>query len=456
MLELAANGGSSMITLKRTNASNGGAKGGIRFTENTNGYNVGTIACLGDGANTSGALCFYTKASSTTTGVYLATTDERMRISSSGNVGIGTSSPGVQLHIQGTSPRTLSTSNGPSYSDYGQLVITDTTAPSGTGVLGNLKIGYDASTGSFGTGFLQCVNPNTYSGPLVLQPYGGNVGIGTTDPLGNLHIRGENVYLQSALVSNCTWRIMPQTGNATKLFRIYDQDNAADRLVINASGYVGIGTINPVAKLIVNAYGSEQSTNCLIIGAGTGSQNLRIGVHSSSNYCWIQSHAGKPLRLNPAGNTIQYGTGNTTLSDDRIKDNEMYIENATDTLLKLKPQVYDKKLIWNISKLGETSNVNVVRESGLITQDVWYDAPELRHLVHLGEDAEPGEDKPVTDNDPTIDPDYTSWGDNVSLIEYTGLIPYLIKSNQEIYTELQAEKAKVADLLARVEALENA
>jgi hypothetical protein len=249
---------------------------------------------------------------------------------------------------------------------------------------------------------------------------------------------------------------MPQTGNATKLFRIYDQDNAADRLVINASGYVGIGTINPVAKLIVNAYGSEQSTNCLIIGAGTGSQNLRIGVHSSSNYCWIQSHAGKPLRLNPAGNTIQYGTGNTTLSDDRIKDNEMYIENATDTLLKLKPQVYDKKLIWNISKLGETSNVNVVRESGLITQDVWYDAPELRHLVHLGEDAEPGEDKPVTDNDPTIDPDYTSWGDNVSLIEYTGLIPYLIKSNQEIYTELQAEKAKVADLLARVEALENA
>jgi hypothetical protein len=98
-LELAANGGSSMITLKRTNASNGGAKGGIRFTENTNGYNVATIACLGDGANTSGALCFYTKASSTETGVYLPTTDERMRITSTGNVGIGTTSPGEKLHI---------------------------------------------------------------------------------------------------------------------------------------------------------------------------------------------------------------------------------------------------------------------------------------------------------------------------------------------------------------------
>ena len=90
--------------------------------------------------------------------------------------------------------------------------------------------------------------------------------------------------------------------------------------------------------------------------------------------------------------------------------------------------------------------MNVVRESGLITQDVWYDAPELRHLVHLGEDAEPGEDKPVTDNDPTIDPDYTSWGDNVSLLEYTGLIPYLIKSNQELRGEIQALKARITSL----------
>jgi hypothetical protein len=245
--------------------------------------------------------------------------------------------------------------------------------------------------------------------------------------------------------------MMTDTGNTT---RVFISGDTGDSTYFNG-GNVGIGLSNPGAKLTVNAYGSENSSSCLLIGNNTTSQNLRIGCNSSSNYCWIQSHVGKPLRLNPAGNSIQYGTSNTTLSDDRIKDNEVYIENATDTLLKLKPQVYDKKLIWNISKLGETSNVNVVRESGLITQDVWYDAPELRHLVHLGEGAEPGEDKPVTDNDPTIDPDYTSWGDNVSLIEYTGLIPYLIKSNQEIYTELQTEKTKVADLLARVEALEN-
>ena len=220
---------------------------------------------------------------------------------------------------------------------------------------------------------------------------------------------------------------------------------------IAQNGNVGIGTNSPVGKLTLNAYGTEGSTDCFIIGTNTSSNNLRIGVNSTGGYCWIQSHQSKPLRLNPAGNSVQYGTSNITLSDDRIKDNEVYIENATDTLLKLKPQVYDKKLIWNISKLGETSNVNVVRESGLITQDVWYDAPELRHLVHLGEGAEPGEDKPVTDNDPTIDPDYSSWGDNVSLLDYMGFIPYLIKSNQEIYTKLQEAEAKTTTLETKLQ-----
>jgi hypothetical protein len=124
---------------------------------------------------------------------------ERLRVTSGGNVGIGTASPGVQLHIKGRSPIRLTTTNGPSYSDYGQLVITDSTAPSATSVLGNLKIGYDASTGSYGTGFLQTVNPNVYTGPLVLQPYGGNVGIATSNPGYKLDVQG-NMYATSYYV----------------------------------------------------------------------------------------------------------------------------------------------------------------------------------------------------------------------------------------------------------------
>tara|TARA_A200000159_G_scaffold52918_1_gene48949 strand:- start:3380 stop:5338 length:1959 start_codon:yes stop_codon:yes gene_type:complete len=417
---------------------------------------------------------------------------EAMRLASDGNVGIGAASPSTKLHVNGSGSSgttvlidgpTQGNSGGPNNDPWSALELRRL-GTSGETYNGSVNLrAYRWETSGQNPAMalrfnLSSTAPYNTNDVMTLRS-DGNVGIGTTGPedvldirkgtgndevsvqvrSGGLFIRrhdtgGGSVFplIQTDFGMRRPRLMMTDTGNTTRVFISGDTD---DSTYFNG-GNVGIGLSNPGAKLTVNAYGGENSTSCLIIGNNTGSQNLRIGCNSSSNYCWLQSHHGKPLRLNPAGNSIQYGTSNTTLSDDRIKDNEVYIENATDTLLKLKPQVYDKKLIWNISKLGETSNVNVVRESGLITQDVWYDAPELRHLVHLGEGAEPGEDKPVTDNDPTIDPDYTSWGDNVSLLEYTGLIPYLIKSNQEIYTELQAEKAKVADLLARVTALENA
>ena len=237
------------------------------------------------------------------------------------------------------------------------------------------------------------------------------------------------------------------------------QENA---LAIKHNGNVGIGTASPYSNFhVYTAGGSESSVDCLVIGDPLGSAAVNLRIGAATNYTWIQSHEGSDLRLNPGGNTITYGSANTTLSDDRIKDNEEYIRDATQTLLKLKPQIYDKHLIWDLSS-EDASNVNTVRESGLITQDVWYDTPELRHLVHLGREAHPSETKPYTDDDPQNDPDYSTWGNNPSTLNYTGLIPYLIKSNQELYTDLQAEKAKtatletqVADLLARVQALEN-
>ena len=163
----------------------------------------------------------------------------------------------------------------------------------------------------------------------------GRVGVGTNSPSGELHVRGENMYLQSALVSNCTWRIMPQTGNSTKLFRIYDQDNSADRLVINASGNVGIGTANPDTDLHV--YGSSSQTNIYLgedgttdkagiikyfQGNGTGTGTLHLGhwgdSFSSTQTLCIQKGGNVGIgtaspreRLELYGNFL--GTANSTL-----------------------------------------------------------------------------------------------------------------------------------------------
>ena len=54
-------------------------------------------------------------------------------------------------------------------------------------------------------------------------------------------------------------------------------------------------------------------------------------------------------------------------------------------------------------------------ESGLIAQDIYYDAPELRHLVKRinKQTDEEGNGIPLheipTSIDPSIDPDYSSW-----------------------------------------------
>jgi hypothetical protein len=152
------------------------------------------------------------------------------------------------------------------------------------------------------------------------------------------------------------------------------------------------------------------------------------GVNSVPFYINFYSHA--PIR------TANY---TNISSDDRIKINEKYIENATQTLLKLKPQNYDKLACLEKDRV-EGEEVWSKKESGLMTQDVYYDAPELRHLVLLPQDAEVPDEKPYVDNDPQKDPDYSMWGSEPAGLQYQGFIPYLIKSNQEIYQELQTTK----------------
>ena len=91
--------------------------------------------------------------------------------------------------------------------------------------------------------------------------------------------------------------------------------------------------------------------------------------------------------------------------------------------MKLKPQTYRKQPFLPNDPLKETtenmtdmpSDLSKI-ETGLVVQDIWYDAPELRHLIKLGEDANPSEVRPVDPDpsDPTKDPEYSSWGNYTS------------------------------------------
>ena len=88
----------------------------------------------------------------------------------------------------------------------------------------------------------------------------------------------------------------------------------------------------------------------------------------------------------------------TNAPDDRPKGNEVIIESACETLSKLRPQLYDKK-----PDMENNDPTTWYNESGLIAQEIYYDAPELRHLVHRGKPELDEEGNSIPLHDTNID-----------------------------------------------------
>jgi hypothetical protein len=198
-----------------------------------------------------------------------------------GNIGIGTTNPSLNLHVMGG----IKTQNNGVLTPQIQF---GSGANNTNGWLVRANVS-DTYAGEFS---IDRQDNSTTPNKFVIKN-NGDVGIGTANPSGALHVNGENIYISSAAVSNCTWRIMPQTGNTTKLFRIYDQDNAGDRLVIDASGNVGIGTTNPGYKLDVDGDINVTGTGSTFRINGTALANSATIAASASagNSTIVQRHS---------------------------------------------------------------------------------------------------------------------------------------------------------------------
>jgi len=113
-----------------------------------------------------GGTALYTQSNHPT--VFGTNNTERMRIDSSGNVGIGTSTPNTKFHVQGADVRFTA-------ANYVSTSV-------GTGILIDYPSTYSRIS-SYINGF-------SAWGNLVLQEGGGNVGIGTSSPSSKLEVNG--------------------------------------------------------------------------------------------------------------------------------------------------------------------------------------------------------------------------------------------------------------------------
>jgi len=236
--------------------------------------------------------------------LFLTNNTERLRIDSSGNVGVGTASPVSVLDISkasDTSERAIKVQNSSS-----DLYI-------GTeGTSGNRFSGSSANNVFFGTtsaAGIEFATNNTVRAKIDLS---GNVGIGTASPATKLDVVGEiNLPNGNALKWGNSNNYIAGNGASNVVLLA---TNSVERLRIASNGQIGIGTTSPTATLHLS------SPDCALTlqdnnTAGNGSNNLTSYVNftdSGASQTGYIGFAGEPNLVvwNATASSIRFGANN--------------------------------------------------------------------------------------------------------------------------------------------------
>ena len=338
----------SLINKDRDNVTTKNASIGFFNTDTSgSGKYAARIACYPDDANAiNNNLRIYTKGGGGS-GAGYTYPELTATFSSSGNVGIGTTSPSTKLHVQGTSSSSVNWI----------ATFVNPYASATTGQGSGIKLQLDGANAWYGD--------DKWSGitSIAEANWGDKVGMA--------------FYTQGNLGSD--------PGNTP-----------TEKMRISGSGNVGIGTESPGYKLDVNGdiryntalrsssstqrlWTSGSTTTWIQFQTGGTSTNHILDIQANNGNCTVSSRATTPLLLNPTSggnvgigttnpgyklhvNGDIYATGNITgYSDKRAKSDIQKIENALDKIDKLN---------------GYTFTMNDKRYTGVIAQEVLPVLPE--------------------------------------------------------------------------------
>ena len=275
----------SNLTSEYSNASlwlssnfypNAGATG--YKTGATGNFGAAAIRVHGTGGTSnSGVIQFYTDPNSSKTADAAFTPTERMRIDSSGNVGIG-DTPGTnnKFRIKGSVIGTAA-----NLAETAQLAILSLNYPRGN-VNSGIHFGYANAN------YIQAADDSgSNAKQLTLNPFGGNVGIGTATPNDILDIRKANSQLR--LTDSDDNKFVQFSYSGGKLITRNNSTNTTvNQTTLTEDGKFGIGTISPSSHLqIQTASQSDTGVTQLELTTTVNANPSHINQKFSSGAGWI-------------------------------------------------------------------------------------------------------------------------------------------------------------------------